>query len=81
MNESPVRYSDTISTFRRVYDDIGDDINSLRSGKLDLGRARVILIARKTQLRTAELALAMQRLYLQYKQEDKAVARKLRKVG
>ena len=79
--ESPVKYSETVNTLSKIYDAIEDDITKLKSGKIGVGEARVILVGRKAQLRTGELALAMQRLYLQYEREKKDTVRKLRKVG
>lgn len=65
---SLARYEDPSNTFRTVYDSIEADIRALRAGKLPLDDARTILSARRTQLRTAELALAVKRLAMQEEQ-------------
>lgn len=77
--EGAVLYNDTTKRFKEVYESIEDDIKAMRKGDLKLADARVILVARKTQLRTAELVLATHRLVMQYERFDKEAQKRLRK--
>ncbi len=78
---TPAKYIDPDNTLRAVYDSIESDIKALRQGTLKLQEARVILVGRKTQLCTAELALALQRLTLQYERTEAEAKLKLKKAG
>lgn len=77
--EGALLYNDTTKRFKEVYDSIEADIKAMRKGDLKLSDARVILVARKTQLRTAELVLATHRLVMQYEKFDEEAKKKLRR--
>jgi hypothetical protein len=55
------------STLRDIYDSIESDLKDMKAGRMKVSDARIFLIARKAQLRTVEVALASQRLLLQFR--------------
>lgn len=63
----PVKYSEAAGVLKKIHDNIERDIARLLANPNQVDVYRVVLNGRKAQLRSADIAVSVQRLYLQFK--------------
>ena len=66
----PDKLAVDVDLLKKIYDDVTRDITRLLNRPGDVNVMRVVLGARKIQLRTAEVKLQQLRLFLQYQEQN-----------